>query len=1277
MGGIDGPKTMKFRGQIAGLDILIMVDSGASHNFISRQLTAVLQHPLEPTTTFGVRLGDGRRAESDGKYSQLHVDLGPIAMPIDCFVFPLGGVDLILGIAWLETLGDVKANWAKLTMEFTIGDIPVQLVGDPSLARLPISLSSLDKIEDTAYCWLLWELSLSPIIQAASEISAVQKSQLTERLQQHQHIFGEPKGLPPFRANDHRITLQTGQTLAKSTYEKELMALVLAIQHWRPYLVGRRFTVRTDHRSLRHLLQQRITTPSQQNWVAKLMGYDFEIPRLLEEFHSTPVGGHSRAYRTYRRLAASIYWKGMMKHTQQFVAECLVCQKNKYDTLAPAGLLQPLPIPTAVWEDIAMDFISGLPRSYGFDCIWVVIDRFTKYAHFIGLKHPFTAKSLAGIFAKEIVRLHGVPRSIYLRCMTSEQPKQWGRFLHWAEYWYNTSFQSAAGITPFQVVYGRVPPTLKQYLPGEFKVEAVAEEHNDRNEMLRQLRYHLENAQNKMAKAANTKRHELQFSKGDKVLLKLRPHRQSTIYHRINQKLAPRFYGPFTILQKYSAVSYKLALPDTAKVHPIFHVSQLRRVTGNHTAVTDLPKDMAVTEPGFDPQDILNARQQNGVHQVLVKWEGRPEEEATWIDVEFKVEAVAEEHADKNEMLIRYNLEKAQNRMTKVANVKRHELEFTEGDKSFIETFATPAIHNPPSHQPKVGSSLRQSFIGDSIRLEGEYESSGDVNAKLDNINGGNDKANSNIPVHSSILDLLVGGQIRKRGAQDIDGPYEERMCIDTERRNRACGWNLLKTLSSQNNLPWVVVRDFNDILSSSEKRGGNPQLNWLLQGFRKAVNSSSLSGFAFKGHQFTWEKSLGKPKWIQAKLDRILVNDSWSDRFKVAEACSIISSRSDHLPILLRVLSSSQERFTQRIKFESLWLEEVACRENITFIHNYVLRRCQNNCIGRLKDANGRWPERGNDLNSLMINYFSNLFQGTLGSLSPVLDNFAKKISHAQNVGLVRSFTIEEIKMALFDMKSEKSLGLDGLLPGFFQHYWDIVARDVLQFCENFRLSKIFGAQCVFVPGRLISDNLLIAYEVQHYLRRKIQGNVGWVGMKLDMSKASDRVNWDLIEGVSEKMGFSSEFVSIVSGLANSLEANVMKSIVLWEFSKASRQSINLGKSSLSSSRNVDNLSREVVAETLGISEGTSQGRYLGLPSLVGRKKTEILGFIKEKGQLEEDKGISWKKCDDLCRPKSIGGMGFLTIRDFNIALLGKQAWRLIQSPESLVSKLFGRVLY
>lgn len=97
---------------------------------------------------------------------------------------------------------------------------------------------------------------------------------------------------------------------------------------------------------------------------------------------------------------------------RQFVANCLVCQKNKYDTLTPEGLLHPLPIPSTVWEDIAMDFITGLPHSNGYDYVWVIIDRFSKYAHFVGLRHPFTAKSLAELFAKEIVSLHGVRCSI-------------------------------------------------------------------------------------------------------------------------------------------------------------------------------------------------------------------------------------------------------------------------------------------------------------------------------------------------------------------------------------------------------------------------------------------------------------------------------------------------------------------------------------------------------------------------------------------------------------------------------------------------------------------------------------------------------------------------------------------------------------------------------------------------------------------------------------------------------------------------------------------------
>jgi hypothetical protein len=79
----------------------------------------------------------------------------------------------------------------------------------------------------------------------------------------------------------------------------------------------------------------------------------------------------------------------------QFVQQCLVCQQAKSERNNPAGLLQPLPIPHGIWADVTMDFIEGLPKSEGFDTIMVVVDRFTKYGHFLPLKHPFSAKGVA------------------------------------------------------------------------------------------------------------------------------------------------------------------------------------------------------------------------------------------------------------------------------------------------------------------------------------------------------------------------------------------------------------------------------------------------------------------------------------------------------------------------------------------------------------------------------------------------------------------------------------------------------------------------------------------------------------------------------------------------------------------------------------------------------------------------------------------------------------------------------------------------------------------
>ncbi|KAL4324042.1 hypothetical protein GQ457_11G007640 [Hibiscus cannabinus] len=359
--------------------------------------------------------------------------------------------------------------------------------------------------------------------------------------------------------------------------------------------------------------------------------------RLLWEYHDSKLGGHAGVNRTYRRLSASFYWAGMRNEVRDYVRQCQTCQRMKIESLSPAGLLQPLPIPSQVFEDLALDFIVGLPKSNGKETILVVVDRLTKYAHFFPLPRKFDSKAVAKVLMQGVVKLHGIPKSLvsdrdrvftsevwtemarlqgtelcmssayhpqtdgqtealnrclemYLRCVAEEDPSKWEHHLPWAEYWYNTAYQSSAGMTPFKALYGRDPPAMIDYLDQGSKNDQVHHDLQDRDELLRVLKLNLRKAQVRMKNHADKHRRELEFEVGSWVFVKLQPYRQLSLRLRRHQKLSPRFFGPYQVEKRVGAVAYKLKLPEATRIHLVFHISQLKLCRGQPSQqITPLP----------------------------------------------------------------------------------------------------------------------------------------------------------------------------------------------------------------------------------------------------------------------------------------------------------------------------------------------------------------------------------------------------------------------------------------------------------------------------------------------------------------------------------------------------------------------------------------------------------------------------------------------------------------------------------------------------------------
>lgn len=262
-----------------------------------------------------------------------------------------------------------------------------------------------------------------------------------------------------------------------STYEKEFLAVLTAVDKWRSYLQRNQFIIKTDHKSLCHLQDQNLSTDLQRKAMAKLAELQFKfqykkgpnkvadalskvghflsltyvssvVPvwiqevvnsyvvdeqaqallqelavvspnaqgytlqdglirpkkkiwvgansalrtKIISAFHSSTMGDHSGIQATYQRVSKLFTWKGLKQEVESFVKQCVVCQHAKH--VKSPGLLSPLPIPEGAWQDISMDFIEGLQKSQGYSVIFVVVDRFTNYAHFVPLKHPYTVASV-------------------------------------------------------------------------------------------------------------------------------------------------------------------------------------------------------------------------------------------------------------------------------------------------------------------------------------------------------------------------------------------------------------------------------------------------------------------------------------------------------------------------------------------------------------------------------------------------------------------------------------------------------------------------------------------------------------------------------------------------------------------------------------------------------------------------------------------------------------------------------------------------------------------
>jgi hypothetical protein len=415
--------------------------------------------------------------------------------------------------------------------------------------------------------------------------------------------------------------------------------------------------------------------------------------RVLYELHDSKLAGHMGMAKTEELVSRLFWWSGIRDDVMAYVNDCVVCQLSKTPTAAPAGLLQPIPIPQRRWECVTMDFAGPLPRTrQGHDCILVVTDKLTKLAHFmatsIGVDND--AVGTARLFFDGVVRLHGVPLTIisdrdsrftsrfwtalwkltgtqlrhataehqqtdgqteimikhlkrYLTAYTQDDTEGWDEHLAAAEIAFNNSKQSSTGFTPFFLNYGYHPHLPLQTAMRDAGVcsnPAAVDTVQQLHDNVEKAKTHLRHAQEAQKKFADVHRKSVKYAIGDKVFLRVSRSEQRTA------SLKNKYVGPLEVIAVPSAVNVQLALP--AGVHPathdVFHVERLKKYQSSTdrfpTRVQNLRPDPDIIDgvEMYEVEDILAERtrqvtikrKKKTVTQYLVKWKGYSTAEATW-----------------------------------------------------------------------------------------------------------------------------------------------------------------------------------------------------------------------------------------------------------------------------------------------------------------------------------------------------------------------------------------------------------------------------------------------------------------------------------------------------------------------------------------------------------------------------------------------------------------------------------------------------------------------